>query len=161
MRKECPICGAGFDAPPSGRKTCSMACERLLKSRSQLGHRVGDDARARISAAARMDGRMTAELQAAATRANAESEGGRRGPLHRSAKAWVVESPEGDRHELVNLLDWARENAELFGDVPGDAAGRRIANGFAAVKRSLNGTLSEGQRGVATYKGWKLVDWEE
>lgn len=75
-----------------------------------------------------------------------------------NAKDWTLVSPEGIVYNVHNLNDWARDHTGLFGELPGDDAGAyRIACGFRVLKRSLTGKLSDGQRGVTTYKGWTLL----
>jgi len=116
------------------------------------------EARAALSAQRKREGLSdNARKGLNAARAMPESQ---RGERHRAAKIWILIDPDGHRHEVTNLLHWARINADLF-DVPTDAADReRIANnirsGFAQIVQSRLGHRKDP---VYTYKGWTLGDW--
>lgn len=160
MIKHCVICGAAFAAPPSSKKvTCSPACSAARRSASHISVRNAwsDSARRQLSERRRAEG-YTPNARAGLTAAMARPDS-QRGPLHRSAKRWILIAPDGARHEVVNLLDWARRHAELF-DVVQDAAdrervARNIRSGFGQIVQSR---LGHRKHPVETYKGWTLAD---
>lgn len=82
------------------------------------------------------------------------------GAQHREAKHWALIDPDGRRHEVTNLLDWARQNAEAFDAVKSDADRERVANnirsGFGGIVQSMMGRK---KHPCMTYKGWRLGDW--
>jgi len=161
MIKHCIICGATFAAPPSSKKvTCSPACSAARKTASHTGKRNtwSPEARRQLSARRKAEG-YTPNARAGLTAAMARPDS-QRGPQHREAKVWTLIDPEGHRHEVTNLLHWARINAHLF-DTPADAADReRIANnirsGFGQIVQSR---LGHKKHPCYTYKGWTLGDW--
>jgi len=83
---------------------------------------------------------------------------GQRGPQHRDAKVWTIIDPEGRAHTVINLTDWARQNAHLFDTILTDADRERVAHnirsGFGQIALSMNGKR---ERPVYSYKGWALV----
>lgn len=161
MIKYCVICGDPFAAPPSSKKiTCSPACSAVRKAASHTGKRNtwSPEARAQLSRRRKADGYSpSARVGLAAAMARPDSQ---RGPEHRDAKIWVLIDPDGNRHEVVNLLHWAREHAHLF-DTPVDDAdreriARNISTGFGGIIQSLE---CRKKHPCFTYKGWTLGDW--
>lgn len=161
MIKQCVICGCVFTAAPSSKRiTCSAECSAIRKSQSHKGKRNtwSPEARAQLARRRKAEG-YTPNARAGLTAAMARPDS-QRGPQHREAKIWVLIDPDGQRHEVINLLHWARINADLF-DVPADAADReRIANnirsGFGQIVQSR---LGHKKHPCYTYKGWTLDDW--
>ncbi|KFI93214.1 hypothetical protein BISA_1380 [Bifidobacterium saguini DSM 23967] len=146
----CVICGGRIDKP--GRKTCGRECYRILRAQvnkktNHKGQKHSAEARARNLQRLR----AAAEKNRQAIMADPASQ---RGPQHREAEDWILITPEGDRIHVHNLLDWARENADLFGKRPGDDHDAQvIGSGFGNVKRSLLGSKKPP---VRSYKGWSL-----
>jgi len=161
MIKQCVICGCVFTAAPSSKRiTCSAECSAIRKSQSHEGKRSiwSSEARAKLSRRRKAEG-FTDNARKGLTVAMARPDS-QRGPQHREAKIWVLIDPDGQRHEVINLLHWARINADLF-DVPADAADREriahnILSGFGQIIRSRTGKRKDP---VYTYKGWTLGDW--
>jgi len=85
---------------------------------------------------------------------------GQRGPQHRDAKLWVLISPDGQEHYVINLKDWARKHAEWFDFVQDDTDRDRVAHnirtGIGQIVRSMK---QQRKHPVYTYKGWQLGDW--
>ena len=151
LTKTCVICGGPFEAYPSDpKRTCSPACCRELKRRSQTGrrHPWSDESRQRLRE------RPTPGQLANGTRAALALPEGQRGPGNRESKVWRLRSPEGQDYEVVGLLPWARENAWRFGETGEDGA-RRIASGIRQVDRCMRGKTL---RAVGSYKGWTLLE---
>ena len=161
MIKHCVVCGAPFDAPPSSKKiTCSKACssERKSRTHTDIHNAWSADARARQSIRLHSLGATDSTrrgLEAAMTRPDSQ-----RGPNHREAKRWVLIAPDGERFEIVNLMDWARRHAHWFDTVQDDADRERIAgnvrSGFGGIVQSM---LGHKKRPCYTYKGWRIGDW--
>lgn len=143
--KECVVCGAEFEAPPSSKKiTCSPRCSSTRKRETHLGkrHPWSDDARARL--AARGQTRNLAKGTPAAQQSPIA------GPFetNREAKIWRLLSPTGERYEVRNLALFCREHPELFGDEPELAYA-----GLRQVQAWLQGKT---RRRVSQWKGWTL-----
>lgn len=161
MLKTCVICGAQFTAPPSSKKiTCSRACSTARKrmSHTNVSNTWNGQSRAALSARMKDLGYTPAARHALeAAMALPESQ---RGPLHRDAKIWTLIDPDGNRHHVVNLLNWAREHAEIFDAVADDADRERVANnirsGFGGIAQSMMGRR---KNPCFSYKGWRLGDW--
>lgn len=159
MEKQCVICGAVFQAPPSSKKvTCSPACRsiRAANAARTSKRRWNEDARQRRSQSSNIRDMMTA-IQPKASAAAAAIPEGQRGPQNRESKVWILVRPDGHRFTVINLLDWARQNYKLFEPTCTDSekAAVRITKGFTAIASSMRGVKSR-QRPVSTYKGWSL-----
>jgi len=149
--KTCPICGASFAAPPTGRKTCSDECESELRSRSQkqrdpATRQWSDEQRQaqseRISESeaaqkAAQKGSRVAEETGAAKRAN--------------RKRWYVVTPDGEvLGPIHNLRDWCKINADRFTEQGG---WQRAYDGLRQVHAWMRGKRD---RKVTQWKGWTL-----
>ena len=147
--KVCPVCGRAFEAPPSGRKTCSRECSSTLRSRTHMGHGVDEATRSKISEKAK-DRDMTGLGGTEAAQASPNSG---RFVTNVNAIDWVLVSPEGVRYECHNLNEWVRNNYQLFGE---PAYSERIVNnsrsGLTNAKRGAMGKPI-----ICTYKGWRVV----
>ena len=153
MRKTCLVCGRGFDAPPSGAKTCSKPCASILKSRSHTGVPHGSWRQDR-QAVERNLGRLREKAKANRRLIMADP-ASQRGPLNRAASDWVLRDPDGRIWRVHDLRDWARSHAHLFGLEDGERGAILVSSGMAAVKRSMEGKRDR----VCSYKGWTLVSW--
>ena len=155
MQCKCIICGTGFTKSPSDNVlTCSPECSRRRRSEALTGHSVSDETRQKISSAARERG-FTENL-AKGTPAARNSPKGGRFDTNASAKSWTLTSPDGRQFTCINLNNWIRTHADLFGMEPTDDNVRRVSAGFRVIKRNI-----KRNRGGQTYKGWRIDDWDD
>lgn len=162
IEKRCVICDKPFAVYPSevDRQCCSKKCGGAL--RTQCGKRGGthwsEDAKTKFRENEKAKRAREISSRAGLAAANALPEN-KRGEQNREALVWLLIDPNGNYHEAVNLLDWARRNKDLFfpPDVPEDVAAMRISSGFRAIASSMRGVASR-QRPVSTYKRWKLAE---
>ena len=95
MIRQCVICGAEFDTPPSSNKrTCSPACSAAWRSQQHKGRHNKWSASAKRNAAAAAE--KTGNL-AHGTKAALALPEGQRGPQNRNAKIWHLRTPDGSR----------------------------------------------------------------
>lgn len=161
IEKTCVICGKPFKIYPSEseRQCCSKKCGAAL--RTQNGKRGGTHWSAEAKEAFRHNqaaAKARAESSPKGLEAAAAIPEGQKGPQNREALVWILIDQSGNQHCVVNLLDWARKNKDLFfsADIPEDVAANRIANGFRAIASSMRGVSSR-KRPVQRYKGWSLA----
>lgn len=161
MIKHCVICGAAFPSPPSSKKiTCSPVCSAKRKTESHTGiHNTWTETSKRNqSKRLKAEGYSpNARKGLAVAMARPDSQ---RGEQHREAKVWLLIDPEGQRHRVVNLRNWARTHAHWF-DTPTDDAdreriARNVRSGFGQILRSMKNQRKDP---IYTYKGWRLGDW--
>ena len=147
--KHCMVCGSRFEAPPSGRKTCSRACSLNLRSISHTGvsNAWSDEARQRLR-----DKAVPGQLSKGAAAAMLLPEG-QCGQLHRDSMVWQLIAPDGTHIVAIGLEDWARRNCRRFGETEDTA--HRIAAGIRQIAQSMRGRT---KRRVSSYKGWGLAD---
>ena len=113
MIRQCVICGAEFDTPPSSNKrTCSPACSAAWRSQQHKGRHNKWSASAKRNAAAAAE--KTGNL-AHGTKAALALPEGQRGPQNRNAKIWHLRTPDGEPVVVTNLTDWARQHTADFG----------------------------------------------
>lgn len=161
IEKHCAICGKAFKAYPSEaeKKCCSKKCGAALRTRNgkRGGTHWSEDARTKFrdNEKAKRAREISSRAGLAAANALPESQ---RGAQNREALVWLLIDPNGNYHEAVNLLDWARRNKDVFfaPDVPEDIAAMRISSGFRAIASSMRGVSSR-KRPVQSYKGWSLA----
>ena len=161
MIRQCVICGAEFNTPPSNNKrTCSATCSSAWRSQQHMGRHNQWSAAARQNAAAIAE--RTGNLTHGTAAALALPEG-QRGAQNRNAKIWHLRTPDGDPVVVTNLLDWARHHTADFGMEPTEQSAANIASGFRQIKRSMEGKIKRNGKpmSVYTYKGWTLVAWKE
>ena len=92
MIRQCVICGAEFDTPPSSNKrTCSPACSAAWRSQQHKGRHNKWSASAKRNAAAAAE--KTGNL-AHGTKAALALPEGQRGPQNRNAKIWHLRTPD-------------------------------------------------------------------
>ena len=130
----CAVCHTPFKCPPtSDVKCCSKKCSEIY--RSDL-HKKGvyDES---IS-------KMIAARDAYFAEHNGEN--------HPNAKRWVIQSPDGKIYECRNLLNFIRENPDLF-----DGTARRACDGIIKIKASMQGKR---KNPCYSWRGWKLLEWE-
>lgn len=156
----CVICGKFFKVFPSDTKQCcSKKCGAALRVKNGYhnGEKWGLDAKIKRRNDPAIQLHMK-ELQKVGAEAALRIPAGQKGPQNRNALVWILIDPDGQYHMAVNLLDWARENKDLFfpPDVDEDAAANRISGGFKAIASSMRGVRSR-ERPVQTYKGWRLA----
>lgn len=159
--KRCSVCGKGFYAPESSKKsTCSKECELKNKSATHKGksNKWSDDAKARFA-------QSTAHIKQAqaqvveATKAAMDLPEGQRGQQNRESKVWLVKTPENTVIKIIGLSQWARKNYKLFEpeSTDPDATAKRIRAGFSAMSSSLGGYREKTGSMVGQYKGWQLL----
>lgn len=148
--KCCAVCGKVFEAPPSGRVTCSDKCDAVWRARQHKGkpHPWGEEPKNRLKRLG-----QTANLTKG-TAAAMKSPNSGRFETNVSAKFWRVKSPEGRIYEFTNLLLWARSHCELFGKPPGDRSASIIAHGFYQAASAIRGTKGHH---TMTYKDWRIL----
>ena len=135
MIRQCVICGAEFDTPPSSNKrTCSPACSAAWRSQQHKGRHNKWSASAKRNAAAAAE--KTGNL-AHGTKAALALPEGQRGPQNRNAKIWHLRTPDGEPVVVTNLTDWARQHTADFGMEPTEASAAAISSGFRQIKRSM------------------------
>lgn len=150
MIKRCPICGAEFQAPPSGKITCSPECATRWRRQAHLGKSNSWSAEARQRLAERGQTANLAKGAAAALKSPIS------GPFETNINAqhWVLQSPDGHIHAFCNLALWCRQNAEaLFQRTP-----TQVKAGILSLKRSQQGKLP---RAANSYLGWTLIGYCE
>lgn len=153
--KLCAVCGKPFADPPSSKRVCcSKACSSIRKTQTHVGksNKWSDEAKARKA------GQWQIDNLSYGTKAALKLPEGQRGPQNRAAKKWTLKSPDGTIYDVVNLLDWCRNHAELFGKESNDHNAAVIASAFRGIKRSMEGKRKPP---VTSYMGWTLLDWEE
>lgn len=158
--KTCVICGKAFTVSPSEahQECCSKKCGAALRTKHGLRNsKWSDEAKQKRSQDPAIQNQMR-QIQKAGAEAALKLLEGQRGVQNRGAKVWTLIDPDGNYHRVVNLLDWARKNKNLFfeSDTPEDIAARRIAGGFRAIASYMNGSSSR-TRPVTTYKNWRLA----
>lgn len=156
MRKTCLICGKEFNAPPSGAQTCSRKCANRLKSRSHTGVSRGSWHQ-NPHAVARNLPRLQAQAAANLERIS-NNPANQRGPNHHAAAKWVLQDPDGQLWHIINLRDWSRTHAHLFGLDDGEHGAELVSAGIRQVKQYM---LGRRKTPAPAYKGWTLVSWSE
>lgn len=155
MIKKCVECGAEFTAPPSSKKiTCSNECRNKRCSRLLSGHTVSDEAKIKISQAAKKRG-YSDNFKKGTVAAMASEKAGRN-ENNSSAKTFLIVSPDRRQFEVTNLRHWIRNHADMFDCKGTDEDIDRIAHGFYTVKKNIK----KNQRGQ-TYKGWTIYSWDD
>lgn len=159
--RKCAVCGKPFRVYPSTKKLCcSLECG--MKLRSQNGNSGGKKWSLDAKQRARKDEKRIAKLasiQQEGMKAALSIPEGQRGPQNREAKIWILIDPDGKYYKVINLLDWARKNKDLFfgPSVPEDVAAIRISSGFKSIACSMRGVMSRKGKPATTYKGWRLA----
>lgn len=160
MLRKCVICGAEFRCSPSDNKvTCSPACRSkraaLSATRVKTGTHWTDEQRARTRADTQRQAQI-AKLQPIGTAAALAKPEGQRGIQNREAMLWILVDQSGNKHAVINLTDWCRQNQALFfpDAEASDKVANRISSGFRAVATSMRGHRAG--RPAYTYKGWRL-----
>lgn len=130
--KICPVCGKKFkDSASNDSVCCSAACSKNhRKQLHQLGVYDGSVRKMRLGFSEKVE-----EI----------------GPeKHWNAKHWIIESPSGQIYECDNLLNFIRENSDLF-----DGTEKQAFDGFQKNRATM-----EGKRPKApsrSWKGWHLI----
>ena len=85
-------------------------------------------------------------------------------PDHQFAKAWKVESPEGEVYEFDNLLEWARQHEDRLAEYDEDDGSaetpvwHRFAHGIACPKGQWYGWIRIGRKERVLQ--WKAKLWK-
>ena len=147
--KVCAICKKLFPDPPSNnRVTCSKECSAKWRAITHKGvsNKWCAEAKQRWS-----DRGQTENLKKGTDAIKCSPVTGRF-ETNQNAKIWTLVDPCGKEIVVRNLLNWSRENAELFGKPPGDKSAIQISSGFKAIRKTLDGKPG----GAYTYFGWTL-----
>ena len=143
--KKCVVCGKEFYCESSRDiVTCSKECRLIHLSQTHTGLKRSEESKRRMSETRRANPRNT-EIQRKATEA-------------------AKNSPKSGRFEtyIHSLSFWLRENCnKYFGVEPDSKQFFNIIAGLSRVKRSVLGTLPEGQRPGYSYKGWSVIPTED
>lgn len=148
MKKQCAICGAAFDAPPSSKKiTCSPACSSEQKRRSHLGksNEWSAASRERLSAKGETP---NLKLGTAAAQQSPIA-----GPFETNwaAKSWEIASLDsGQRYEFHNLRHFCRDHPDLFAPDHWEKA-------YAGLRQVQASMVGKTKRTVSRWKNWTLV----
>lgn len=160
--KKCVVCGKEFYCESSRDiVTCSKECRLIHLSQTHTGLKRSEESKRRMSETRRANPRNT-EIQRKATEAAKNSPKSGRFETNRAAIDWHLVSPEGEHFYIHSLSFWLRENCnKYFGVEPGSKQFFNIIAGLSRVKRSVLGTLPEGQRPGYSYKGWSVIPTED
>lgn len=110
--KDCAVCGTQFKAKPSGRKTCSEECARVLLASARRDKVVvwSEEAKRR-----RKERGYTSNLRLGAPAAVLSPLAG---PFETNVLAkewWIINLESGQRWPAVhNLAKWCRDHADLY-----------------------------------------------
>lgn len=148
MIKRCVICGKEFKSPPSDKVvSCSPEC-RSERARRAVIARDGvkifhtPEVLEKLKESPKRKEHIK-KLQVIATNAAMQLPGNQKGVQNRTGKLWILIDPTGNKHAAINLLQFIRDNAELFDIMPDDEKSiRRISYGFRQISRTLSGTNS-------------------
>ena len=133
-KKECVICGKEYLCPPTNYvKTCSKQCSSALRTKINKEKAVYNEAL--VTARANL----------------AESPIFQPDENHVNARTWVIKSPSGEVYECRNLMNFIRENAELFNNEI-----RQAWDGITKIKYSMQGKRKFKS---SQWKGWTLIEW--
>ena len=157
MAKACPVCGKSFNAPPSGRVTCSKECGAVQLTRSKIGRRKAwsEEAKERLAKKGKSPNLVLGNLAAQKSPKVGRFES------NINAKIWTIVSPSGEEIAVQNLREWARNNCGLFDKPSTDRAAYQICSGFTAIAQTMSGYRGgEGnkRRGSLSYFGWTLKE---
>lgn len=148
-KRQCVICGAWFDTPPSNNKqACSPDCSHQWRS---IRH-TGVSNKWSAEAKARLRQKPTPPQLSKGTTASALLPESQRGPQNRESMVWELIDPDGIHITVIGLEDWARRNAWRFGET--ETTAYRISAGIRQIAQSLRGKT---KRRVSSYKGWGLA----
>ena len=132
--KICKVCGVSFACAPSSIKVCcNNKCSAALRSSM---HSQGKYANAETK-------RRAANLVSPKTAKGS--------PDHHGAREWVIQSPSGEVYRCRNLLEWLRQNNDLYEGTP-----RQAWDGISKIKYSMQGKR---KRPAYQWRGWRLLDW--
>lgn len=148
--KKCPVCGADFEAPQTGKITCSPKCATRWRRLTHLGKSNTWSTESRQRLAERGQTPNLAKGTPAALKSPIS------GPFETNINAqhWVLQSPDGQIYSFCNLALWCRQNAEaLFQRSPA-----QVRSGILSLKRSQQGKLP---RPANSYLGWTLIGYCE
>ena len=160
--KRCVVCGKEYACRPSRNVvTCSRECRLKHLSQIHKGSKRSEESKCRMSEARRANPRNM-EIQRKATEAAKKSPKSGRFETNRAAIDWHLVSPEGEHFYIHSLSFWLRKNCKKYFDVEPDSKQFfNIIAGLSRVKRSVLGTLPEGQHPACRYKGWSVIPTDD
>lgn len=142
--KVCVICGKCFPSPPSAKVvTCSPPCRsaraRMARlARTDLNH-FTEAQRKKFRESERRKA-VSKYAQSMATEAALKLPAGQRGCQNRTSKLWIIVTPSGQKVAAINLVQFVRDNADIFDIDPiDDNAVHSIASGFRIISRTYLG----------------------
>jgi predicted nucleic acid-binding Zn ribbon protein len=144
--KRCIVCGTAYEESPSGRITCSDACDRQHRSDTHRGTSHQWTAASRATLAVKGQTRNLTRGTPAAQQSPIA------GPFETNQEAkywWVVNLATMHRYHVRNLRKFCRDNAHLFAPDPWE----RACAGLRQVQAWLVGSR---QRQVSRWKEWTL-----
>lgn len=133
--KTCPVCGKKFpESVKSTKICCSPECSKKYRSEQHKEGKYDDSiARMRHGFRDKVNNMDPEEMW--------------------TAKGWVIQSPSGQIYECRNLLDFIRQNPDLF-----DGTTKQAYDGFTAIKATMQGKRKFPSH---TWKGWKLLSYSD
>lgn len=134
--KICPVCGKMFkDSASNDTVCCSPRCSKI--HREEL-HRAGVYEESIVN--------MRFGFQKKIEEIGPEK--------HWISKHWVIESPDGKIYECNNLLEFIKNNSDLF-----DGTSKQAYDGFQKIKATIEGKRPKCPS--KSWKGWHLISCTE
>lgn len=134
--KVCPVCGKRFpEWEQSSKICCSPECSKQHREElHQYGIYTESITKMRTGFSSKIETTAPEDLW--------------------TAKGWVIQSPDGTTYECRNLLNFIRENPDLFDGTP-----KQAFDGFAKIKATMQGKRTKAPS--KSWKGWKLISWSD
>lgn len=150
MIKKCVVCGKEYKCPPTNNVlTCSPECSRKRRSELLTGREIKVETRQKQSEKAKERG-FTDNLKKGTPAALKSPKSGRY-DTNINAKEWVLISPAGKRYKCRSLMNFVRNNPDIFGIDGSNEAVKKFANGL----RSIKCNILHDRRGQ-TFHGWTI-----
>ena len=148
MIKRCVICGKEFKSPPSDKVvTCSPECRserarRAVISRNGVSIFHTPEILEKLKESPKRKAHIK-KLQAMGANAAMQLPGNQKGIQNRTGKLWILIDPSGNKRAAINIQQFVRDNAELFGIKSDDEKSiHNISSGFQVISRTLSGRNS-------------------
>ena len=134
--KICPVCGTKFkDSVSNDTVCCSEKCSKIHRT---LLHQSG-----------------VYDESIKNMRSGFSDKINEIGPeKHWISKHWIIESPYGQVYECDNLMNFIRENPDLF-----DGTTKQAFCGFQKIKATMEGNRPKAPS--KSWKGWHLICYSE
>lgn len=157
MLKKCIICGADFSAPPTGRKTCSDACDKAQRSKSHKGKRNSWSEASKQALSQKYASGIEHDNMMQLQKIGTES--ARKSPVsgpfesNQNAKTWLLRSPDGKVYKVRNLAKFLRDHPDWFPN-PKSAKSALYASAACIFGHA---SPSRKKRQFCQYKGWQVI----